>query len=837
MKGIFKTKRSSGSASELSTSPTNNSSNSPPSPSSTEESTSRKLSVRNIFKKNKDKNRLSTTSGLTPIDGDANSDNNNSNNNNTATSPSSDSSFAESPITNSSNNNNNSKKSSSNHNLTELFNTPFVDPFEIGTLCEPVNIHQKYSIEQQAIHVEADSAAIQSTLSSSSLTTEDDKKDASSSDTNNNNKNNNNGEGDDVKMDEVNTDAASEQDDALNSEQSDNNNRVIHLPQERPSDAKKWIRRVVEFAANVEEGELQDLCNVCAVSKQWYSVAAADKFWQPLVDFQMRERGYNHSVRKSARSKYLAMVNKSYETGEPESDDEGVDGPVVRASPRDTGSSKGSDMELSAVKQGKNQPVLSPHTSSHSLDSSLTDEATTPVSPSASRSNASSSAGLEPLDPAPFYSTDYRAITYKEDPEENIEWAMEDGKNQIECASLNKLVEMLTHNKEYDIFFMQTFILTFRVFTDQKTLIDKLVERFNMPPPRPDISFEDFALFKKNNLDKVRLRVTSTLKYWMESFFVFDFSDAEMLKRITEVIDMMEQSNSGALANMLRRTLDKMQSDNDSGRVKTEVKCPDLLKPKKSFFGKKKAFGILDYPLMEVARQLTLIDFDVFAKIEPKECLNQSWNKEFRVTKAPNINEMIQSFNKLSNWVGTEIVQREDVEKRVQVMEKMIELANHCKELNNFNATFSVVSGLNLASIYRLRNTWAAISEPHRQMYEDLNKYISRDFNFRFIRNALKNVKPPCIPYIGLYLTDLTFIEEGNPKYLNNKINFVRCRRFAEVIRDMQTYQNTRYALNPFPELQELLKSVTYLSEEDMYQQSLVVEARQKTKKKKAAEK
>ena len=469
-------------------------------------------------------------------------------------------------------------------------------------------------------------------------------------------------------------------------------------------------------------------------------------------------------------------------------------------------------------------------------------EVTQPVTPStpteaSSPTNSRSSkpvAPAEPVDPSPFYMKDWRTIEYQEEPEDNIEWALENNKNEIECATLGKLIEMLTHHKEYDNFFTQTFILTFRSFTDQMTLMDKLVERFCIPPT-PTITHEEFGVWKKEKLDKVRLRVTSTLKYWMENFFLLDFVDTEIMKKMDEIIDVMEKTNAPAFANMLKKTIEKMNGDQTAGITKTEVKCPDLLKPKKSFFGKKKKYGVFDYPLLEIARQITLLDFDSFAKIEPKECLNQSWNKEYRVTKAPNINTMIQMFNKLSNWVGTEIVKREKLEDRVEIIEKVIELGNHCKELNNFNALFSVISGLNLASIFRLKQTWAAVSAEKKAQYDELNKYISRDFNFRAIRTALKNVKPPCIPYIGLYLTDLTFIEEGNPKYINNKINFARCRRFAEVIRDMQTYQNTRYALLPFPELQELILGIEILTEEEMYAQSLKVEARETKKKKKPA--
>jgi hypothetical protein len=53
---------------------------------------------------------------------------------------------------------------------------------------------------------------------------------------------------------------------------------------------------------------------------------------------------------------------------------------------------------------------------------------------------------------------------------------------------------------------------------------------------------------------------------------------------------------------------------------------------------------------------------------------------------------------------------------------------------------------------------------------------ITREKDFEAIRLKLKTVKPPCIPYIGLYLTGLSFIERDYPKYVSGKINFVKCR-------------------------------------------------------------
>ncbi|KAL0487720.1 RasGEF [Acrasis kona] len=442
---------------------------------------------------------------------------------------------------------------------------------------------------------------------------------------------------------------------------------------------------------------------------------------------------------------------------------------------------------------------------------------------------------LDPVDPSGFYAVDYKTIQYAEDPEDNIERVEEGGKLVINASTLNKLIEEMTSHTTYDPHFLHTFILTYRSFTNSKELLDKLIQRFNIPP-ETDCTPESFAEFKSDKLDKIRLRVISAIKYWLENFYVFDFgSDKEMISKVENFIDLAQKSNAQALSTMLTRTLQNVTTkDSGSGVVQGRLKCPPIMTIKRGVFNKNKKFSVLHYPLQEVARQMTLIDFEQFSKIEPKECLNQSWNKEHRDTKAPNINKMIQHFNRVSNWVGTEIVKCEDLEKRTKKMVSFIELANLCLELNNFNAVFSIQSGMALAAIHRLRNTFNALPEEIKELNNKLSAYLSRDKNFGMIRSNIKSRRPPLVPYAGLYLTDLTFIEEGSPKYLergdNKLINFAKCRQFASVIRDIQTYQQDRYAFEVYPELRELLLNLEVMEEEQMYKLSLVREERAKKK-------
>jgi son of sevenless-like protein len=84
----------------------------------------------------------------------------------------------------------------------------------------------------------------------------------------------------------------------------------------------------------------------------------------------------------------------------------------------------------------------------------------------------------------------------------------------------------------------------------------------------------------------------------------------------------------------------------------------------------------------------------------------------------------------------------------------------------------------------------------------------------------------------GVYLTDLTFIEEGIPSLIKktNLINFAKRAKTAEVIRDIQQFQNVPYPLQPVPELQDYILTNMQSAGDvhEMYEMSLSVEPRER---------
>jgi len=113
-----------------------------------------------------------------------------------------------------------------------------------------------------------------------------------------------------------------------------------------------------------------------------------------------------------------------------------------------------------------------------------------------------------------------------------------------------------------------------------------------------------------------------------------------------------------------------------------------------------------------------------------------------------------------------------------------------------------------------------------------MRKLMASTKNFTEYRDSLHKANPPCIPFLGVYLTDLTFIEDGIPSVIKktNLINFAKRAKTAEVIRDIQQYQNVPYPLQPVPELQDYILSNmrTAGNVHEMFELSLAVEPRER---------
>lgn len=128
----------------------------------------------------------------------------------------------------------------------------------------------------------------------------------------------------------------------------------------------------------------------------------------------------------------------------------------------------------------------------------------------------------------------------------------------------------------------------------------------------------------------------------------------------------------------------------------------------------------------------------------------------------------------------------------------------------------AIICSINSSMITRLKKTWDMISPKRKEMLKVLQDIVEPTKNHAVLRQRLQGHVPPCLPFVGTYLTDLTFVDMGNPatKQLTGSagekgmsvINFDKHTRTAKIIGDLQRFQ-IPYRLAEVPELQEWIQA------------------------------
>ncbi|XP_056300181.1 ral guanine nucleotide dissociation stimulator-like 2 isoform X3 [Pseudoliparis swirei] len=416
----------------------------------------------------------------------------------------------------------------------------------------------------------------------------------------------------------------------------------------------------------------------------------------------------------------------------------------------------------------------------------------------------------------------------------------------LKAGTEEKLVLHLLHSFSMgDSSFITIFLSTYRSFTSTGRVLDILTDRLENPPGDSERSHT------RQSFNKA---VCSVFSNWL-SEYPEDFKCLEGPSHLLRLVPLLPKDSLSAVdlrARLLHiaEELSEKALLPDARKDRTGFPSPP---PDASMF---EATNVLGFPAAIIAEQLTRIETELFVRLVPYHCLGSLWSqrdKKGREGVCWSVRATIHQFNKLANAVLASCLWSTNLrsQQRARLLEKWISVAEECRARKNFSSLYAIVSALQSNPIHRLRKTWQDTDREAVKRYEELSEIFSDKDNYSQSRELLKEEGTSkfanldhrlnnkllnrshaqgTVPYLGIFLTDLTMLDTAVKDMLDNGyINFDKRRRVSEfeVLAQIRLLQSSckNCVFSADGAFVRWYQSVPTLTEEESYRLSNEIEA------------
>lgn len=428
-----------------------------------------------------------------------------------------------------------------------------------------------------------------------------------------------------------------------------------------------------------------------------------------------------------------------------------------------------------------------------------------------------------------------------------------DEEGNVQAATMFKLVLLVTLGDDKQL--TEDFFMTYRMFAEPEEMARLMALRLRMV-------FE----VESEAAQRDRVKCFLALRHWIQNYFELDFAKGKSkailhrdLNRIWEETLILSMADKQMLMN-----LDKFLNTNveaDEPEVTKEEASDQLSqlniqlhsKPRKSSWMSKlfkrtpketpaflrvasPSFSSLDEDKASVqssvaterstlesfdcfllersedlATQLCLIEADVFASV--------SWSDLLLCSSKPeSIKKAVEHFNRMVCWFVEQLTMEDQTLINLAAkLEKMIKVGYKCIKYGNFASAVQIALALQNGEVQGMAEAWSRISTTSRSMLKDLLAFACPLKNWRTVRNAMESLEDdeePCVPFLGLYMSDINAVNEI-PYSRGDMVPWFKCVKLARIVRQFQAHQRgtvdprKAYDFKRRPELFTYLSSAT----------------------------
>ncbi|CAI4045666.1 hypothetical protein SKDZ_12G0410 [Saccharomyces kudriavzevii ZP591] len=418
--------------------------------------------------------------------------------------------------------------------------------------------------------------------------------------------------------------------------------------------------------------------------------------------------------------------------------------------------------------------------------------------------------------------------------------------NRIKGGSKKALISYLTNSEKRDSWFNITLLVTFRSIFTTTEFLSHLISRYNLDPPE-DLCFEEYNQWVTKKLIPVKYKVVEIMatflrQYWFPSYYepnlatlnLDEFAQVTVKENIPGSMELLDEID--------QKFKHGNRQANNASKPDLHTWQSDLSAPLYST-----TESLLAADPIAFATQLTILEHDIYCEITIFDCLQKILKKKY--AKPDDISSGLSGFisfsNKLTNFISYSVVKEADITKRAKLLSHFIFIAEYCRRFNNFSSMTAIISALYSSPIYRLEKTWLVVMPQTRDLMHSLNRLMDPKKNFINYRKELKSLhNVPCVPFFGVYLSDLTFTDSGNPDYLvlehgskgiqdeKKYVNFNKRIRLVDILQEIIYFKKIHY---DFVKDQTAIEGIFSALEdiphiEKQYQLSLVIEPKPKKK-------